>query len=202
MLLLGLLSVSTAVFASSYAGNAPLYTLEYTVFPFLIWAAIRFGIAGAAMANVLASAIAVWGTVHGWGRTASARSASGSCSCKSSWGSWRAPGSCSAPPCRSATPRRAGVASSTRSRRCWRRPPTRPPRCCGFCEVIGAQMEWEVGLFWSLDRQSQHLRCANVWRQPPALASEFERISRGRSFGLGRRAAGSRVGQRRAVVAD
>ena len=67
VLLMGLLSVSIAVFVSSYAGSAPLYTLEYTVFPFLIWAAIRFGIAGAAMANVLASAIAVWGTVHGWG---------------------------------------------------------------------------------------------------------------------------------------
>ena len=52
-------------------------------------------------------------------------------------------------------------------------------------EAIGLQMEWEVGLFWSLDRGSQHLRCANVLRQPQAPASEFERLSRGRSFGLG-----------------
>src|SRR5215475_218688 len=50
-----------------WLGNAAHYPLEYLVFPFLIWAAIRFGIAGAAFANLLMSAIAIWGTGRGYG---------------------------------------------------------------------------------------------------------------------------------------
>jgi integral membrane sensor domain MASE1 len=66
VLLAGLLTVSVMVFAGPFAGHVH-YPLEYTVFPFLIWAAIRFGVPGAAMANALTSGIAVWGTVHGFG---------------------------------------------------------------------------------------------------------------------------------------
>jgi len=47
--------------------GASHYPLEYLVFPFLIWAAIRFGIVGAAYANVLTSAIAIAGTVRAFG---------------------------------------------------------------------------------------------------------------------------------------
>ncbi len=40
---------------------------EYVVFPFLIWAALRFGPAGTAAVTAVAYAAAVWGTVHGRG---------------------------------------------------------------------------------------------------------------------------------------
>ena len=62
----------------------------------------------------------------------------------------------------------------------------RPAAMMRMLEVIGLQMEWEVGLFWSLDRESQHLRCANVWRQPqaPTVPSSSASAAR-RSFGLG-----------------
>ena len=63
---------SLVVFARRFDSAAP-YPLEYLVFPFLIWAAIRFGIAGAAFANLLTSAIALWGTVHGLGPYAAGR---------------------------------------------------------------------------------------------------------------------------------
>jgi diguanylate cyclase (GGDEF)-like protein/PAS domain S-box-containing protein len=63
----GLVAVNAVVFAGPFTGDAAHYRLEYTVFPFLICAAIRFGIAGAATANVVTSVIAVWGTVHGFG---------------------------------------------------------------------------------------------------------------------------------------
>jgi len=52
-------------------------------------------------------------------------------------------------------------------------------------EVICLHLEWEAGLFWSLDRESQHLRCTTIWRQPTSTISEFDRISRARSFGVG-----------------
>jgi diguanylate cyclase (GGDEF)-like protein/PAS domain S-box-containing protein len=65
-LLTGLLSVTVIVFTHKLDG-ASQYPLEYLVFPFLIWAAIRFGIAGAACANILASVVAIWGTVRAFG---------------------------------------------------------------------------------------------------------------------------------------
>jgi two-component sensor histidine kinase/integral membrane sensor domain MASE1 len=40
------------------------FRLEYTVFPFIIWAALRFGQRQAATAGVLISAFAIWGAMH------------------------------------------------------------------------------------------------------------------------------------------
>ena len=39
----------------------------FAVFPFVIWAAVRFEVAGSAVANILLSAISVWETAHGSG---------------------------------------------------------------------------------------------------------------------------------------
>ena len=41
--------------------------LAFVVFPFVIWAAIRFRVAGAAVAGLLSASFAVWGTAHGFG---------------------------------------------------------------------------------------------------------------------------------------
>jgi diguanylate cyclase (GGDEF)-like protein/PAS domain S-box-containing protein len=68
----GLVGISLMIFARSHDSAAP-QPLEYMLFPFIIWAAIRFGIAGAAIANVMASSLAIWGTVHGLGPYAVSR---------------------------------------------------------------------------------------------------------------------------------
>ncbi|HEV8659030.1 MAG TPA: MASE1 domain-containing protein [Thermoanaerobaculia bacterium] len=67
LLLLGVIGASIAVFTST-----PLLATEYVVFPFLIWAALRFGPAGTATAAVAANVIAVWGTQAGHGPFAGA----------------------------------------------------------------------------------------------------------------------------------
>jgi diguanylate cyclase (GGDEF)-like protein/PAS domain S-box-containing protein len=66
-LIISLVITNVIVFSGRVTGGATHYQLEYTVFPFLVWAAIRFGVTGAATANVLTAAIAVWGTIHGVG---------------------------------------------------------------------------------------------------------------------------------------
>jgi PAS domain S-box-containing protein len=42
-------------------------SLIYTVFPFVIWAAIRFGQQGTTLVTGVASALAIWGALHGVG---------------------------------------------------------------------------------------------------------------------------------------
>ena len=41
--------------------------LAFVVFPFVIWAALRFRVAGAALMSLLAASVAVWGTAKGFG---------------------------------------------------------------------------------------------------------------------------------------
>jgi diguanylate cyclase (GGDEF)-like protein/PAS domain S-box-containing protein len=61
------LSVASVIVFARRLDSATHYPLEYLVFPFLTWAAIRFGITGAAFANLLTAGVATWGTVHGFG---------------------------------------------------------------------------------------------------------------------------------------
>ena len=65
-LAVGLIVASLLIFARPFDSAAP-QPLEYLLFPFVIWAAIRFGVAGAAIANLMASSLAIWGTMHGLG---------------------------------------------------------------------------------------------------------------------------------------
>jgi PAS domain S-box-containing protein len=65
-LLLGLAAVSLLVFAR-LAALFSFPPLVYAVFPFVIWAALRFGQPGATLMTFVASSIAIWGTVRGHG---------------------------------------------------------------------------------------------------------------------------------------
>src|SRR6266571_4517553 len=55
------------VFGGLFPSRVKNYPLEFLCFPFLIWAAFRFAQREAASAVVVLSAIAIWGTLHGFG---------------------------------------------------------------------------------------------------------------------------------------
>src|SRR5262249_59284871 len=63
---LGLVAVSLLVFAGPTAIFS-FHPLAYTVFPFVIWAALRFGQPASALMTFVASGLAIWGTVRGHG---------------------------------------------------------------------------------------------------------------------------------------
>jgi PAS domain S-box-containing protein len=64
-LLITMLVVSAAIFGPGAAVRDDV--LAFVVFPFVIWAALRFRVAGAAVAGLLSASVAVWGTAHGFG---------------------------------------------------------------------------------------------------------------------------------------
>ena len=66
-LLAGLAAVSGTVFVAAGQHPVPGYPLEYALFPFVIWAAVRFGQAGSASVTCAALAVAIWGTLRGSG---------------------------------------------------------------------------------------------------------------------------------------
>jgi PAS domain S-box-containing protein len=65
-LVAGLVVVSLAIFAGWLDVPAP-YPLPYTIFPFVIWAALRFGQRGTTAVTFIASGLAIWSTVNGQG---------------------------------------------------------------------------------------------------------------------------------------
>jgi PAS domain S-box-containing protein len=68
-LLLCIIAVSLFVFGGPWATRTMTYL--YLLFPFLIWAAFRFGLHGAVTMVSLMSAIAIWSTARGFGLFAS-----------------------------------------------------------------------------------------------------------------------------------
>jgi integral membrane sensor domain MASE1 len=67
LLLLGLFLTVWIVFGGRFHSEVKNYPLEYLCIPFLIWAAFRFGRRKAATATCVLAAIAIWGTLHGFG---------------------------------------------------------------------------------------------------------------------------------------
>ena len=63
----GLFTTASAVFGNGLHSVMRNYPFEYLCFPFLIWAAFRFGRRTAATAISALAIIATWGTLHGYG---------------------------------------------------------------------------------------------------------------------------------------
>lgn len=59
--------VGLVVFAGKFPSDVKDYPLEFLCAPFLLWAVFRFGRREVATATVLLTAMAVWGTVRGYG---------------------------------------------------------------------------------------------------------------------------------------
>jgi diguanylate cyclase (GGDEF)-like protein len=67
LLFLGLFLTAWIVFGGRFHSEVKNYPLEYLCIPFLIWAAFRFGRRKAATATCVLAAIAIWGTLQGFG---------------------------------------------------------------------------------------------------------------------------------------
>ncbi len=65
-LLLGTIGSASVIFGHRL-GSMHAGVFAFGVFPFVLWGAIRFEVAGSAIVSFLSSAIAVWGTAHGYG---------------------------------------------------------------------------------------------------------------------------------------
>jgi two-component system, LuxR family, sensor kinase FixL len=71
ILSLSLVLVSLVVFVRQEPGVETRGVLLYLPLPFLLWAAVRFGVAGASASLLAFTLISVWGTAHGAGPFAS-----------------------------------------------------------------------------------------------------------------------------------
>lgn len=66
-LLAGLLAVGTAVFVLPEVGAGQVPALLYAPLPFLLWAAVRFGLPGVCLSVLTLGAMSMWGVMRGRG---------------------------------------------------------------------------------------------------------------------------------------
>ncbi len=183
LLLIGLAFASAAIFTEPVRSVASTYySLEYLIFPFLIVATIRFGAAGAAAANVVASSIAIWATLYGFGPYAAGHVAGGLLLLQVFMAVVAATGLM------------LGATISERSAVLARRnaehavtrvlaeAATAEEATRGIIDVINADLNWDIGLWWSTDTEARRLRCAEIRCQPGNRFPEFEKISLARTF--------------------
>ncbi|HEY1911628.1 MAG TPA: MASE1 domain-containing protein [Vicinamibacterales bacterium] len=188
VVLLGGLTITCAgVFGGLFGTVAATryYSLEYIVFPFVIWAAIRFGAAGAAAANVMTASIAVWSAVHGLGPNASG-AVTDYLLLQQLFIAVVA-----------TTGLLLGAAISEHTAALGRRDAehsvtriladaTTGQAAIGrIIDVINADLDWDVGLWWSVDPAARRLRCAEIRRKNGARLSAFGDSNEARVCGPG-----------------
>jgi signal transduction histidine kinase/ActR/RegA family two-component response regulator len=184
-LVLALGALCVAVFTGAGSGAAAAYPLEYTTFPFVIWAALRFGPRGWTAVPLLVLVVAILATRQGWGPFAG-RSPQESLILLHVYMAVVAVTSLLLGGVmterRLAERRRATTYAVTAILAESTSLAEAAPR---LLEVIGGSLEWEAGAVWVVDRQADVLRCVEVWHRPSLPVPAFEEATRGRTFARG-----------------
>ena len=55
----------------------------------------------------------------------------------------------------------------------------------GVLRVVGENLDWELGMFWEMEKQNQRLRFVDLWHAPDVEAAEFIKDSKDRTFTRG-----------------
>jgi signal transduction histidine kinase/integral membrane sensor domain MASE1/CheY-like chemotaxis protein len=171
-----LVLVTTGVFTGLLA--AAHHPLEYTIFPLLIWAALRFGQPGTALAILLTSTVAIAGTVAGFGPFAGGTT-HGSLVLLQVFNGVMA-----------ATALLLGAAMAERATRERRRGAdyavtqvlaearTLDEAAPGILKAVCESLGWDVGILWTVDAAAGRLGYVASWHVPSVDTGPFEELSR------------------------
>jgi signal transduction histidine kinase/integral membrane sensor domain MASE1 len=172
-----LLLLTAAVFGGRLAAAAH-HPLEYTIFPVLIWVALRFGQPGTAVSILAASTLAISGTVSGFGPFAGSTVHESLVLLQVFNGVM------------GTTALLLGAAMAERATRERRRAADytvtqvlaesrslteAAPR---ILQAVCESLRWDVGNLWMVDTAAQRLRFVESWHTPSVDVAGFEEMSR------------------------
>jgi signal transduction histidine kinase/integral membrane sensor domain MASE1/ActR/RegA family two-component response regulator len=177
--------INALVFGPPFISSGVYTELQYTVFPIVIWAALRFGPPGSALVTLVSSTVSIWGTAHGYGPFASRTTHQSLILLQLFMCAVAGTGMLlaaiiterdKAERGRSvlhAISRALGDARDTAeaSRR--------------ILQSICHGLDWNVGALWLADEADQELRCIEVCRVSSPAAEDFEHETRLRRFSRG-----------------
>ncbi|HEX3601290.1 MAG TPA: MASE1 domain-containing protein, partial [Lacipirellulaceae bacterium] len=178
----GLMAVGLIVFNEPMPTDSAHYSFIYTVFPFVIWAALRFGQPGTTIVTCTASVFAIWGALHGVGPFGSGPTEDRLMSLQAFLGIVAATGLLLA----------ATLAERRRDQerksllhevtRILAESSTLAEATPQIIQRICNSLSWHVGAIWQVDRDSATLGCAGVWRIGSATFPAFEDATKQRTF--------------------
>jgi integral membrane sensor domain MASE1 len=184
-LTLGLVAVGLSVFNFPTPADYAHYPLVYTIFPLVIWAALRFGQLGTTAVTCIASVFAIWGTLHGVGPFGSGPMEDRLISLQAFLGIVATTGLFLGAAL--AERRRDGelrsvlhavtqiLAEST----------TLAEATPKIVRRICTSLTWQMGAIWQVNHDSEALTCAGVWCAESTTLPAFERATIERSFEKG-----------------
>jgi PAS domain S-box-containing protein len=177
--------VSLIVFAGSMESVSTDHPFEYAIFPFVIWAALRFGPQGTAAVTLLGSAVAIWGTLTRFGPFARGSVYESLIMLQVFMAVVGITGlvlSAAISERNIAERRRATIYAVTQVLADSADLSEAAPYILRtICESLG----WDVGALWRVDRPAGVLRCVDVWHVPDRPMPEFEAASRKMTFAPG-----------------
>jgi PAS domain S-box-containing protein len=185
-LALGLVAVGLTVFNGRSPSDAAYYSSAYTVFPFVIWAALRFGQRGTAIVTCVASIFAIWGALQGVGPFGSGQIQERLMSLQAFLGVFAMTGLLLAAAL--AERRRDELRKSVLHAvaQTLAESSTLSDATPGIIQNICTGLAWQVGAIWEVDRDLAVLKCAGVWHVGSATFPAFEAITRERTFEKGK----------------
>ena len=86
---------------------------------------------------------------------------------------------------RHASARRHGWQLSTPSLACLREAPNLTSATPRILQAVCESLGWEVGAIWRVDKKEELLRCVEAWQLPSHKLSDFDRVTRARTFARG-----------------
>ncbi len=165
--------VSLTIFTGYFLGRNTDHLLEYAIFPVVIWAALRFGPPGTALVTLVASAVAVWGTVHGFGPFSQGAARENMILLQIFLAAVAVTALILAAAMterdRAERRRTVGYAVTT----ALAESTTLTDAAPRILAVIGESLGWDIGAVWTVDRAAQVLRCVEVRCRPPRTYQAF-----------------------------
>jgi PAS domain S-box-containing protein len=183
-LALGLVSVGLVVFNGRMPLDSAHYSFVYTIFPFVIWAALRFGQQGTTIVTCVASVFAIWGAIHGVGPFGSGPIEGRLMSLQAFLGIVAVTGLLLAATLaerRRDEERKSLLHAVTRI---LAESSTLSEATPQIIQRICTSLTWHVGAIWQVDN-STTLSCAGVWRAGSATFPAFEDTTKQRTFERG-----------------
>ncbi len=189
LLLLLMALLSATVYTKLVTPSAPGRPWGHVTIPLLLWAAFRFGPRGVATAMAVLSAIAIWGTIHGYGGFAIYDKNEGLLFLQAYIGNYAITTLSLAAIVterRRAEKQLSGNLSVTRI---LAESPALADALPRILQRICKTFGWEVGAMWTVDPDSNVLRCLKVWPSQTSsdgsALSRFEALSREFRFAAG-----------------
>jgi len=180
-----LVLVVTGVFAGGLKAAAH-HPLEYTIFPLLIGAALRFGQPGAALAILFTSTAAISGTVAGYGPFASGPRHENLILLQVFNGVMASTALLLGGAMAERTTRERRRAADYAVTQVLAEARTLAEAGPAILRALCQSLEWDVGILWTVDAAEKRLRYAAAWHKAPE-SEPFEKLSRTMVFtpGLG-----------------